>query len=281
LSYLFPDSADTFKSLAEEDARSRLFAGTQYPSDVAAGMELGAKVGAAAVAFAKADGSDREFTGSFPVTPGVWSNANPVTPLAGTWRAWTFSSPEEVRAPPPPSFGSPEADAQYAEVRTQPRNNAVNHSAWFWQPSFITPWLDTLNREIFEHHWDADPPRAARAYALETIAQHDATLACWANKYAYLELRPSMVDSSIVTLFANPPHPGFPSGHACASGGASAVLGYLFPSDADSLAEMASDAGLSTFYAGIHTRQDVSAGLTLGQAVGEKVVRRAIADDAH
>ena len=58
LAYLFPDSADTFRSLAEEDARSRLFAGTQYPSDVVAGMELGAKVGAAVVAYAKADGSD-------------------------------------------------------------------------------------------------------------------------------------------------------------------------------------------------------------------------------
>ena len=96
-------------------------------------------------------------------------------------------------------------------MKNQTRSNSTNRSAWFWQPSFITPWLDTLNKEIFEHRWDANPPRAARAYALQTIAQHDATIACWANKYAYLELRPSMADSTIVPLFPNPAHPGFPS----------------------------------------------------------------------
>src|SRR4051794_18855176 len=34
LSYLFPDKADVFESLAAEAARSRLYAGVQYPSDV-------------------------------------------------------------------------------------------------------------------------------------------------------------------------------------------------------------------------------------------------------
>jgi membrane-associated phospholipid phosphatase len=278
---LFPDSAATFKSLAEEDARSRLFAGTQYPSDLTAGMELGARVGAAVVAYAKADGSDAQFTGSFPVTPGVWSNTNPVTPLAGSWRPWIAPSGDELRLNPPPAFGSAEANAQYMDVKNQTRTNATNHSAWFWQPSFIAPWLDSLNREIFEHRWDTNPPRAAHAYALETIAQHDATIGCWANKYAYLELRPSMADSSIVPLFANPGHPGFPSGHACASAGAAAVLGYLFPPDSDTFVAQASDAGLSTFYANIHTHFDVDGGLTLGQTVGRKVVQRATEDGAQ
>ena len=278
LAYLFPDSANLFASLAEEAARSRLSAGTQFPTDMIAGLQLGRTIGSAVVAIAKGDGSDTPYAGSYAVSSGIWGNPNPVTPLAGNWRPWVLSSGSELRPAPPPSSDSAQALTQVMDVKNQMRTNTTNHSAWFWQPSFITPWLDTVHREVFEHRWDTNPPRAARAYALASIAQHDATIACWDTKYAYLEPRPSMTDPSIIPLFPNPAHPGFPSGHACASASSALVLGYLFPADADSLAAQASDAGLSTFYAGIHTRQDVETGMALGQAVGQKIIQRAAAD---
>ncbi len=274
LGYLFPDKADVFESLAAEAARSRLYAGVQYPADVTAGQKLGQSTGEAVVAYAKQDGSDAAFSGSFPASAGVWGNPSPVTPLAGQWRTWALASGAEFRPPAPPASGSAEAAGQVNEVKTQVRDNATTHSAWFWQPSFITPWLDTVHREIFEHRWDSNPPQAARTYALAAIAQYDATVACWDAKYTYLEPRPSMVDSGVVTLFANPAHPGFPSGHACASGSIAVVLGSLFPADADAMNAQAIDAGLSTFYAGIHTRFDVDAGLAMGRAVGQKVLSR-------
>jgi membrane-associated phospholipid phosphatase len=145
----------------------------------------------------------------------------------------------------------------------------------------VTPWLDTVHREIFDHRLDTNPPRAARAYALATIAQHDATIACWDTKFAYLEPRPSMVDASITPLFSNPAHPGFPSGHACASGASASVLGYLFGAEAQALNDQATDAGMSTFYAGIHTPFDVQQGLLLGTAVGKKVVAHAQGDGSQ
>lgn len=277
LGFLFPDQAQVFDSLAEEAARSRLYAGVQYPSDMTAGLKLGRSVGDVVVAYAKQDGSDMVSSASFPPAAGVWSNPNPVTPVAGQWHPWVLAAASELRPAPPPAAGSPEMAAQVNAVKTQVRDNVTNHSAWFWQPSFITPWLETMHREIFEHHWDTNPPQAARAYALAAIAQHDATLACWDSKYTYLEQRPSMVDPEIIPLFANPAHPGFPSGHACASGSAAAVLGSLFPADADSMNSQALDAGMSTFYAGIHTRNDVEVGLALGRAVGQKVVRKGLA----
>jgi len=126
-----------------------------------------------------------------------------------------------------------------------------------------------------------NPPRAARAYAYEAIAQHDATLACWDTKYTYLELRPSQADSTISTLFANPQHPGYPSGHACASGASAAIMSVLFPDDAQLFISMANDGGISTFDAGIHTQLDVSDGLKLGMQVGQKVAARALADGAN
>lgn len=281
LAYLLPNMGETYSDLAEEAARSRLYAGAAYPSDVTAGLQLGRQVGLMAIAHAQADGSSAPFTGTFPPAPGVWSSTSPVTPLAGNWTPWVLSSGSDFRLPAPPASGSPENDALVAGVKNFARTNSSNHSAWFWQPSFAIPWLDALNREIFENHLDSNAPRAARAYALETIAQHDATIACWDTKYAYLEMRPSMADPSIIPLFANPQHPGFPSGHACASGSSSAVMGYLFPSDAQTFTAMAADAGTSTFDAAIHNTFDVSQGIALGTKVGQAVVDRARTDGAQ
>jgi membrane-associated phospholipid phosphatase len=183
--------------------------------------------------------------------------------------------------PAPPAATSTDFQAQVASVKNFARMNATNHAAWFWQPSFITPWLDNVNTEIFQNHLDSDGPRAARVYALEAVAQHDATIACWDTKFAYLELRPPMADPAIVPLFALPQHPGFPSGHACASGATAAVMSYLFPSDAASFAAMSLDAGNSTFFAAIHTMFDVSQGFVLGQQTGQQVVNRAQTDGAQ
>jgi membrane-associated phospholipid phosphatase len=281
MAYLFPTMAETYSDLAEEAARSRVYAGASFPSDIAAGLQLGRQVGQMVVAYAMADGSATPFTGSYPANPGVWSSVAPVTPLAGTWKPWVLSSGNQFRLPAPPVATSPDYQAQVATVKNFVRTNATNHSAWFWQPSFITPWLDTVNLEIFQNHLDRNAPRAARAYALEAIAQHDGTIACWDTKYAYLEMRPPMADPTIVPVFAIPQHPGFPSGHACASGATSAVMSYLFPSDAASFAAMSLDAGNSTFYAAIHTMFDVSQGFTLGAQTGNQVVQRAQTDGAH
>jgi membrane-associated phospholipid phosphatase len=281
MAYLFPNMAETYTDLAEEAARSRVYAGASFPSDVEAGLESGRQVGKMVITYALGDGSSTPFTGSFPAAPGVWSSATPVTPLAGSWKPWVLSSGSQFRVPAPPAGDSPDFQSQVAAVKNFTRTNTSNHSAWFWQPSFITPWLDTANTEIFQSHLDRNAPRAARVYALEAIAQHDATIACWDTKFAYLEMRPPMADSSIVPLFALPQHPGFPSGHACASGAAAAVLSYLFPADAPSFSAMALDAGNSTFYAAIHTMFDVSQGIALGTQAGSQVVQRAQNDGAH
>jgi membrane-associated phospholipid phosphatase len=281
LSYLFPDQAPKLSDTAYQAAMSRVMAGVAFPSDALSGLDLGESVGRAAVAYAQQDGSNQQFTGSYPPIPGVWSSANPVAPLAGSWKPWVLASASDLRLGPPPAFGSDGANAQYAMDKNLNRTNATNHLAWFWQPGFFQPWLQQVDLEVFQNHLDSNPPRAARAYAYATIAQHDATLACWDSKYTYLELRPSQADPTITTLFANPQHPGYPSGHACASGASAAILSYLFPADSQPFSQMANDAGISTFDAGIHTPFDVSQGLSLGTSVGLSVVARAQSDGAN
>jgi membrane-associated phospholipid phosphatase len=281
LAYLFPDQAANLADMANKAATSRVIAGVAFPSDVSSGLYLGQSVGQAVIAYAQADGSNQAFTGSFPPTPGVWSSPKPVAPLAGTWKPWVLNTAHRFRPLPPPAFGSALANAEYGAVKNLTRTNATNHLAWFWQPGFFQEWLNQTNQEIFQNHLDLNPPRAARAYAYETIAQHDATLACWDAKYTYLEPRPSQADSTITPVFANPQHPGFPSGHACASGASATVMSALFPDDAQLFAATATAAGTSTFDAEIHTQYDVGQGLTLGGQVGQAVAARASNDGAN
>jgi membrane-associated phospholipid phosphatase len=281
LAYLFPDQAANVANMANQAATSRVIAGVAFPSDVFAGLDLGQSVGNAVIAYAQADGSNQTFTGSFPVTSGVWSSATPVAPLAGAWKPWVLNTARDFRPGAPPAFGSDAANSHYAAVKNLTRTNDTNHLAWFWQPGFFQEWLDQVNEEIFQNHLDLNPPRAARAYAYEAIAQHDATLACWDAKYTYLELRPGQADPTITPVFANPQHPGFPSGHACASGASAAVMAVLFPDDAQSFATIANAAGTSTFDAGIHTQYDVSQGLALGTQVGLTAAARASNDGSN
>jgi membrane-associated phospholipid phosphatase len=281
LAYLFPDQVSAVGEMANQAGQSRILAGVAFPSDVTGGMVLGTQVGQAVIAYAKADGSNQVPFSTFPGSPGVWGSPKPVAPLAGSWHPWVLGAGNQFRPGPPPSFGSNDANAQYAADKNLQRTNTTNHLAWFWQPGFFQPWLQQVETEIFQNHLDANAPRAARVYALETIAQHDATIACWDSKYTYLELRPPQADPTITPLFALPQHPGYPSGHACASGASAAVMSYLFPSDAQALNNMANDAGNSTFDALIHTQLDVKTGLTLGGEVGQQVVARAQVDGAN
>jgi membrane-associated phospholipid phosphatase len=275
LDYLFPDDKVTIDGMAASASESRMYAGVEFPSDVSAGAALGQAIGAAAVGRAQNDGFSTPFTGSFPPTPGVWSNANPSFPLAGMWKPWALTSGSQFRLKAPPAFGSADFQAQVDGMKQFARTVDSNHTAWFWQPSFIDPWIDLATRFLFESGYAFDAPKTAQTYALVMIAQHDATIACWDTKYAYLEMRPVMADASITTLFPTPAHPSYPSGHACASAAAGAALSAVFPDQAAYFTGRARDAGLSTFYAGIHYSNDVDQGLALGQAVAKVVVTNA------
>ena len=61
LAYLFPDEAERFSEMATEAAESRVMAGVAYPSDIAAGLDLGREVGKLFVEYAKTDNSDAQF----------------------------------------------------------------------------------------------------------------------------------------------------------------------------------------------------------------------------
>lgn len=283
--YLFPDDAQMFADKADEATRSRLLAGVEYPSDVQAGRELGRAVGALAIARGQADGSDAKWTGSVPTEPGHWSGTDPIAPLAGTWKTWVLTSGSEFRPGPPPAFDSAQEAADMAELRNFTRTPKTNADAFFWEYAVGGSrnywfWNQQTDKSLLEYRLDADPPRAARAYALASVAGYDTGVACWDGKYTYWAIRPFQLDPTFKPLFATPNHPSYPAAHGCFSSAEAVALGYLFPRNAQSLTNLANDAGESRIWAGIHFRTDIDAGQTLGRAVANKVVARAQTDGA-
>jgi membrane-associated phospholipid phosphatase len=286
LQYLFPDDAELFVSKAEEANQSRVAAGVQYPSDIAAGTELGHAVGALVVDWARTDGSDGQWTGTVPTEPGHWNGTNPILPLAGTWKTWALASGSELRPGPPPAYDSAEEAADLAQLKNFQRTPKTNSDALFWEYASGGTrnywfWNEQTSKKVLEYRLDADPPLAARAYALESIAAYDTGVACWDAKYAYWAIRPFQLDPTLTTVFPTPNHPSYPAAHGCFSSAAAGALAYLFPRDAQTLNALADEAGQSRIWAGIHFPTDVKVGLALGRAVAQKAVDRVSGDEVH
>jgi len=74
-------------------------------------------------------------------------------------------------------------------------------------------WVPQLNQMLFEYRWDANPPRAARALALVSIAHYDTLVACWGTRYVYWYARPVHLDPEIMPTFTKQHQPEYASGH--------------------------------------------------------------------
>jgi membrane-associated phospholipid phosphatase len=288
LAYLFPTDAQIILAQADAAGRSRLLAGVQYPSDVQAGFDLGRAVAALVIARAQSDGSNATFSGSIPNSPCNWKGTNPAEPLAGTWKTWVLASGSEFRPGPPPACDSAQEAAELAEIKRFPRVLPAAGAAFdpesqgfFWQGRAVAFWSDLLDKKIFENRLENNPPRAARAYAIQSITGYDSMVACWDGKYVYWAIRPFQLDAAMKTLFTTPNHPSYPSAHACVSGGNANALSYLFPQDAAFFQAQAAEAAESRLWSGIHFRSDITAGLELAQKVTQAVIQRAQQDGSQ
>lgn len=286
LAYLFPNNATSYTEQAEAAANSRLIAGVEYPSDVAAGLELGRAVGAMVVERAKHDGSDAKWTGTVPTTKGTWTGTNPVGVTMGTWKTWVLKSGSELRPPPPYAYDSPEKAKEMAELKAIQRTPKQIADAFYNQYGAGATrgtwvWNQMASKKIFESGLDENGPRAARVYALMNIALYDANVACYDAKYAYWAIRPFQLDPDFKPLFPTPNHPSYPAAHGCGNGALAAALAYLFPRDAQELTAIADAAAESRIWAGIHFRSDIVAGLALGRAVAQKVIEWAQNDGSQ
>lgn len=298
LAYLFPERpALRLEEAADQAALSRVQAGANWPSDIDAGLALGKAIGDKVVAHAKADGADREWDGTRPGgRPRYWapptgSVANPVQPLAGTWKTWVMDSGDQFRPGPPPVFGSPEFRAQAEEIVRvkQELTDEQKRKATFWAGGQGTPLpAGVWNEVALAYLRDRRPsePQAERAMALANVAMADAGVAAWDAKYAYWDPRPENgvqdlgMDPTWKPYIDTPFFPSYISGHATYSGAVSEVLSYLFPDNAADFRAKAEEAANARLWGGIHWRKDNEVGLDVGRKVGQLVIERAEADGA-
>lgn len=126
------------------------------------------------------------------------------------------------------------------------------------------------------------------------IAQADAFIGCWYDKYEYDLIRPisyikQHIDKSWEPILITPPFPEYPSGHSTASGAAATVLTAFFgdsfafedktgsrdslkPRDFTSFWAAADEAGFSRLLGGIHFRAAIERGLEQGRCIGAYAV---------
>ena len=289
LTYLYPSEAQALRELAEEAARSRLFARVEFQSDYDAGLALGRAVAAKVIERARADGSDSTATLTGPTGPGFWIGTNPIGQTIPTWKAFLLSPNNEFRPPPPPAFDSAEKAAELAVVRDHPRT--LNSPVAFptnWRAILMesgegvrTSWHKLASQKIFEYGLANNPPRATRVYALTSVAQFDTQIASYDGKFTYWTARPSHSDPSITPLFPIPNHPCYPSNGAAYSRAPAEILAYLFPDDAETILYKGTEQGLSRIWAGIHFPSCFNAGRAMALGVARKVIAWAEADGSR
>ncbi|HMX81811.1 MAG TPA: phosphatase PAP2 family protein [Saprospiraceae bacterium] len=298
LTFMFPGEADFLAKKAAEHKQSRIWAGMNVQSDIAAGEQIAKQVSASYIQRAKTDqmkiaGSSPSKTDSLrnsaiqrlgaawvsleiPARPGM-------LPLYGKVKPWCIPSVEAVRPAPPPKVGSPQFNKDREEII-----NYINHPtaetrriANYWSdgPSSSTPpghWNDIAAQLIVKNK--LNPIRTARVFAYMNTAVADAGISCWDAKYYYFTERPSTSVVNLKTWIGVPNFPSYTSGHSTFSAAGATVLGHFFPSEAARMNEIATEASNSRIYGGIHFRHDCEAGLASGKEIGNYSVQLAQQD---
>lgn len=267
LAYFFPEKADSILQMAHAASQSRINAGVQFPSDVEAGWKMGEQVAKQIIEKAKNDGSAKVWDGKMNKDPKKWTGNYPMGITLPLYTPIVIRAADQFRLPPPPDF-----ENDMKELKNFKQTFNSSSLAYYWASRGLEVWNDLASQKMFEYRISDDAPAVARIYTVLCVAFHDAEIAIFDSKYAYWGIRPNQYDPTYKPLLFTPPFPGYPSGHAGASGTLCAVLEYFFPADAKQFQQMAQDCADSRFYAGIHFRTDNEAALKMGKEIGKYIV---------
>lgn len=230
--------------------------------------------------------------------------AGATEPYWGTLRPFVLRTQDECAPPPPVEFstkpGSPfylEAMRDYDVSKNLTEEQRQITLYWADNPGQTgTPtghWLSIGSQMISQLNLPAD--RAAELFVLGTIAQADAFIAAWNEKFRRELIRPYTyirrhIDPNWRSLITTPAFPEYPSAHstqsAAAAGVFTALLGEIAFSDSTNLAighpvrqfpsfkAAADEAALSRLYGGIHYEMGNEGGKVTGRCIAAKVLER-------
>jgi hypothetical protein len=257
-----------------------------------------------------------------PYTPGMLAGQWRPTPagfapaLVPNWPVvtpWCMTDGAQFRhAAGPPSLSSTEYAAALNEVKSLGAANSATRTQE--QTNIAHFWADGAGTSTPPGHWNRIAQTVAtaqgntlsenaRLFALLNLAEADAAIVSWDNKYATNFWRPVTAiqladqdgnaatepDANWTPLIATPPFPTYTSGHSTFSAAAAEILELFYGTDnvsfttsaegapgvADrsftSFSQAALEAADSRLYGGIHFRFDNEHGLVNGTALGQFV----------
>jgi len=270
LAYLFPPEQAVL-----ETTLASLRTTAPNPSHFDAAVAVGRAAGQGVVNLAVTDGSDAVVVPVIPVGPGFWTSpGNVLTPQWPFVRPMLMTSGRQFRPDPPPAFGS----ADFLTALQRVRNLSDTRTPE--QLDILNFWNDPGAVGAHAGHWNQiavglivrdnlNERKAIHVLERLNLAISDASIACLDAKYTYWYVRPYQVDALITTPLGKPPHPSYPSLHACVGGAAVGVLTHEFAADADDLEAMLSEMLASREWAGLHYSFDTQVGATMGRQVAD------------
>jgi hypothetical protein len=300
---MFPNANQTDKMAIDslESAVNADYLGTENPSVLDASRQFGKAVAAAVFNWSESDGYKLASASYTPPTgPGLWVPTAPAfaaaaSPYWGNNRPVAEGSTDNTGVPHPQAFSTDPNSGFYQMVKevydaSQKLTDAQKAMAVYWRdvPGVTSPghWLNILLQTIRQTHTRLD--KAAFAYAMTGAAINDGLIACWKSKYQYNLIRPisfirgTMGYGSWTSHLTTPGHPEYPSAHAVLSIAAAEVFEKIFGSghafvdhtydylgmpsrSYSSFMAIGEEASHSRFYAGIHYKPSIQAGMEQGR----------------
>ena len=190
---------------------------------------------------------------------------------AGSWQPWVLTSTKDLQTAP---LTDQTAELQQLHSLAKQRDPATLERIryWdFWSPSFR--W-----NEMLADISTATPlptNAASRAFAMLNVAIDDALTAAWDSKVIQNRRYPTAVDSTLSAAVALSLESSDPCEHSVAAGAAAAIIGHVYPKDAQRVTAAAEEASRSRILAGAVFPSDAQAGLELGRKVAERVIEYA------
>jgi PAP2 superfamily len=277
------------------------------------GVKLGEMVAEKLLEMRDADGSTQKADIKLKDGPGYYQltpphSMPPILPQWGGVHPFVIRLADGYNTKGPPHFDSAQFKADFDEVKllgarhSSVRTADQTAAAIFWTVQTGVPWFAAARAAAAER--SVDVLDNLHLFALLSVAVADSQIACFKDKYDRLHWRPITAiraaaalkiatlvgDSAWEPLLGTPPHPEYPSAHACFSGAAEAVLRGELKTDLvkvsvtfppmfgvtrtfNSFSAISKEVNDARVWGGIHFRSADIDGHELGWRVGEAVLR--------
>lgn len=305
---LFPKTADANKTAMNnlENSWQAIYANEADAATIQRSVAFGKEVATRVFNWAATDGSANVNPPYIPpVGPGLWVPTAP-TPPVGPYnyqlRKLVPGVDNGTQLDPPPAFSTTPGSPFYNMVKEvydavkaiTPDQKAM--ADYFKDIPGFTPGGTYV--ALMAQVLDKVKPSLAKAaltYVKVGLAQHDAGVVLFTNKYHFNLIRPvtyirNYIDPNWSTVIPTPNHPEFPSGHSTTGGAVIGMLSNIFgndfhitlhtydylnypPRSYTSFTQLLKEISASRFYGGLHYRPTLDKSEKQGKKVAENILK--------